>query len=140
MQDYETIKNYELILKQKRIKFRRILISNYKCGQIQILVELFIDFKNRNAASQKIMQLIRDGLYFSKLVILILVQWPYPVHRLLRRIKNEKEEMRFHLSDVPLSGGSRLSRMLSLLNNIYKTKLMCTKYLCLVGQILLGLP
>ena len=87
------------------------------------------------------MQLIWDGLYCSKLVILIFVQWPYPgVHRVPRKIKNVKEEMRFHLSDVPLSGGSRLSWLLSLLNNIYKITLMCTKYLCLVGQILWGLP
>ena len=43
------------------------------------------------------------------------------------------------LSDVPLSGSSRLSRLLSLLNNIYKITLMCTKHLCLVSQILWGL-
>ena len=88
MQTLQTLKNYELIPKQKIIIFRRILISDYKCWQIQILVELFIGFTNRNAASKKIMQLIWDGLYCSKQVILILVQWPYPEHRVPRRINN----------------------------------------------------
>ena len=129
-----------MIPKQKGIIFRRILISDYKRKEIMILVELFIDFTNRNVASQKIMQMIWDGLYCSKLVIYILVRWPYPVHRMPLSIKNVKEEMCFHLSDVPLSGGSRLSWLLSLLNNIYENTLMCTKYLCLVGQIPWGLP
>ena len=31
------------------------MISDYKCKEIQILVELFIGFTNRNVASQKIM-------------------------------------------------------------------------------------
>ena len=53
MQDYETLKSYELIPKQKRIIFRRILISDYKCWQIQIVVELFIIFYTQECGFQK---------------------------------------------------------------------------------------
>ena len=97
--------------KQNRIIIRRILISDYKCWQIWS-------------------GLIWDVLCCSKLVIPILACWPYPVHRVQCRIKNVKEEMCFHLSDVPLPGGSRLSWLLILLNNIYKVILLCTNCTC----------
>ena len=143
MQDYETLKSYELIPKQKRIIFRRILISDYKCWQIQIVVELSIDFTNRNAASKKIMLKIWDGLYCSKLVILILVQRPCRLTRCtgccaeLRMLKRKCISifLMFHCLEVQ----DFLSCLVGLLNNICKITLMCTRHLCLVSQILWGL-
>ena len=88
MQDYETLKSYELIPKQKRIILRRILISDYKCWKIQIVEELFIDFQigthhpknNAGDLGWFVLQQQAGYSYFGAVAL--------PVLRVPHRIKN----------------------------------------------------